>query len=103
MNETRTNHRVYSDFSKIRENIETTTVIKVTICDLLWKFYFKKFNDFFVKYMNETLLFSLYTNHLIFKDYDMDKDITISCVILQTLAANITIVNSHRESYYARS
>lgn len=30
MNETRTNHRVYSDFSKIRENIETTTVIKVT-------------------------------------------------------------------------
>ena len=53
--------------------------------------------------MNETLLFSLYTNHLIFKDYDMDKDITISCVILQTLAENITIVNSHRESYYARS
>lgn len=33
MNET--NHRVYSDFSKIRENIETTTVIKVTN---LWPF-----------------------------------------------------------------
>lgn len=53
--------------------------------------------------MNETLLFSLYSNDPIFKDYDMDKNITISCVILQTLAANVMIVNSHRESYYARS